>query len=211
MIHVFWYIDVLHVRNCQDTWTARIWATHCLPWSFWWRQVGECADTLWYKQIEPKTYWDSGAVCSGLTTCKHTCEMTNGQTVLLFCDVHIRIGMTLNLQCLQTLNLQCQLVVWCWAVQCKDITSTITWLCWWHFGMYVCMYVCMFVCMYLCMYICMYGGHYILHSNWKLQKPSVSIQISAHACIVTSFKATFTVSSSLAWILVARILLRRKG
>ena len=47
---------------------------------YWWRGVGECADTLWYKQIEPKTYLNSGAVCSGLQLASNTCEMPSGLT-----------------------------------------------------------------------------------------------------------------------------------
>ena len=29
---VFWYIDAIHVRDCQDTWTASTRAANCLLW-----------------------------------------------------------------------------------------------------------------------------------------------------------------------------------
>ena len=60
------------------------------------RHIGKCADT-WYKLIEST---ETVELCwpGHLPLC--LCETTNGLTVLLFCDIHIDIGTTLNLLCL---------------------------------------------------------------------------------------------------------------
>ena len=59
----------------------------------WQRQVCECAD-IWYKQIQPT---ETVLLPSNLPTRLCESETTDGLTVLLFCDVHIDIGATLNL------------------------------------------------------------------------------------------------------------------
>ena len=90
MLRVFRYINVITcvIYNCTDprtTWTTG--ATRVCREDYRWRQVGECADT-WYKQIQLP-----GNLPTRLCESKTTDELT----VLLFCDIHIDIGATLNL------------------------------------------------------------------------------------------------------------------
>ena len=79
------------------------------------RQVGKCGDT-WCKWIEPT---ESVKPCWPGNLPLHLCEMTDWHhwLTVLFCDIHVNIGMTLNLQ------LQCPHVS-CWAIQCRYITGT---------------------------------------------------------------------------------------
>ena len=85
-------------------WTARTtWATRVCREDYQRRQVGECADT-WFKQISLLGQWS----CSCPATCQRACvnqKTTDELTVLLFCDVHIDKGVTLNL-------------LWCLCVIC---------------------------------------------------------------------------------------------
>ena len=66
------------------------------------------------------------------------CEMTNGLTVLLFCDVHIGIGVTLNLlQCLCVVDVGCDHVEptmqrhhrYCWLIIIICKSNVIELLC----------------------------------------------------------------------------------
>ena len=88
MLCVFQYIDVLTclIYNCICTQT-RMTGVCCEDYRR--RQAGECADTWYKQQIQPTE------------TCCCQSETTDGLTVLLFCDIYIDIGATLNLlQCL---------------------------------------------------------------------------------------------------------------
>ena len=90
MLHVFWYIDVLtcmitHRLNSKDNWTLEL-VVVCHEY-YRQGQVGECADT-WCKRIQP-TERAQLLLPGNLPTRLCESEMTNGLTVLLFCDVHI--------------------------------------------------------------------------------------------------------------------------
>ena len=99
MLRVFQYIAVLTcvIYTTALNWTARTTrATRVCRDDYRWRQVGECADT-WYKLcIQPTVTMELYLPCN-LPTPLCESEMTDGLTVLLFCDVHIDKGVTLSL------------------------------------------------------------------------------------------------------------------
>ena len=119
-MHTLKYSVYSCILTCSHAWfktacTRRtIGATQVFRKNYRRRQVGECTDT-WYKQIHSTETVDCGAATTlqladaapvlirndwwiDCTAVLHPCESgtTNGLTVLLFCDVHIDIDMTLN-------------------------------------------------------------------------------------------------------------------
>ena len=84
-------------------WTAGMTGTACVCHEDYWRRqvhVGECADT-WYKPCIQPTETVELYLPGNLPTPLCESEMTDGITVLLFCD---DIGATLNLlQCLRVI------------------------------------------------------------------------------------------------------------
>ena len=111
-ISVYWLAHVHDLQLHALDWTARTTgATHICREDYQWRQVDECTST-WYKQISLLGQWS----CSCQATCqrRRLCESktTDELTVLLFCDVHIDKGATLNL-------------LWCLHVicECRDIQT----------------------------------------------------------------------------------------
>ena len=104
-ISVYWLAHVHDLQLHALDWTARTTgATHICREDYQRRQVDECTST-WYKHISLLGQWS----CSCQATCqrRRLCESktTDELTVLLFCDVHIDKGATLNL--LRCLHIIC--------------------------------------------------------------------------------------------------------
>jgi len=95
-ILVYWRVLTCVIYNCTPLNSNDNWSYSCLPWRL------STKTGRWMRrhivQID-SAYWDSGAVAArqGLPTCLYKSEATDGLTVLLFCDVYIDIGSTLNL------------------------------------------------------------------------------------------------------------------
>ena len=109
MLRAFQYIDVL---TCITVKTPRTELLVVCCEDYRWRQVDE-AQTHDINRLSLLRQWS----CSGQTTSHRTCvkQPMGWLYVLLFCDTHIDIGMTVP---------ACMLIVGCWAVQCRYITGT---------------------------------------------------------------------------------------
>ena len=87
---------------CKDEWNLDLLVVCCENYPR--RRVGDCADT-WYERIQPTETWSCswGCLATDLPMCLHCVNRnclppaTNGLTVLLFCDIHIDKGTTLNI------------------------------------------------------------------------------------------------------------------
>ena len=111
-IPVYWHAHVhdlqLHIHALD--WTTRTTgATRVCHEDYWQRQVGECAD-IWYKRIQPTEIVEQ--LAKAPVWIKTTSDELT--VLLLFCDVHIDKGTTLNL-------LQCLCVI----CRCRTVWTTV--------------------------------------------------------------------------------------
>ena len=125
MLHLLLYINVVYVwfttacihrLNSKDEWSLDLLIAVCRE-DDQLRQVGECADT-WYKLIQPNELL---LPTCNLPTSFCESETTNGLTALLFCDIRINKGATLNLHVLQCLCVICI----CRAVQINNAETSL--------------------------------------------------------------------------------------